>query len=135
MTTTDDFLRDIQKARRDFSPHLKYDPDSDCLFAYLRDVPFNRRRVNDIVNVYESIEDKEMAGCLIKGVRKLLEKWGSSVGIQIAKGGRVRASLVISACIEQQPRIIEELGGSKKIQRLFEAAKQEEFELCGAGKS
>ncbi len=123
---TDDLMRFVREAQPKFEVRLDYDADSDCLFAYMRDVEYFGRRVDDIVTIYEGVEDREMCGCVIKGVRSLLKKWGP-FGIDL-KGRRIRASLVIMAYVEQKPEIIDEFEPDQ-FRQLVETAREKEFVL------
>lgn len=123
-----DLLRFVREAKPKFIPRFEYDGESDCLFAYLRDVDYIRRRVDKVVTVYEAEDDGEMAGCVIKGVRKLLAE-ANPFGLEIGKGNKVRVSIVLFAYIEKHPAIMEKLG-SKNVRSFIETARNEELVLC-----
>jgi hypothetical protein len=61
------------KMAQGFEPRPYYSPDGDFLVFYLREDEAFAERVDDLLTVYRSLETRELVGCKIKGVRRLVE--------------------------------------------------------------
>jgi hypothetical protein len=109
------FLKD---AKPSFQPWAHYHKQADSLQVYVADLPTSRRRVDDILTVYET-PDGEFGGCMIKGVSTLLKECGGSLGFSISKGGKVKASLVIMAYVATHP---DSLTSAKNLSRVLKTA-------------
>jgi len=105
------FLKD---ARPSFEPWAHYHKQADSLQVYVADLPTNRKRVDDILTVYETPEG-EFGGCMIKGVSELLAKCSGNLGFTITKGGKVKASLVIMAYVVSHPESLNQGDRLKKV--------------------
>jgi hypothetical protein len=60
-----------------FRPVPHYFPTGDYVTYYVRDERCHSERVDDLLTVFLSDETKEMVGCKIKGVRRLLDAMGT----------------------------------------------------------
>ena len=98
----DDLLKNPGE-RCAFSPYTHYTRDGDCLHIYVSETEAIRRRVDDVLTVYESRKDGEFVGCLIKGVRRLLRDAEGGWGINIFKGEKLKASVVLLAYAGERP--------------------------------
>jgi len=56
-----------------FSPTPHYDPDSDSLSIFISDDESFRERIDELLTVYRSFRTKEVVGCHVKHVRKILD--------------------------------------------------------------
>jgi len=56
------------------APNVYHDPDGDCIEVLVSAEPFYAERIDDLVTVYYSEASEEIVGCLIKGIKKLLDK-------------------------------------------------------------
>jgi len=56
-----------------FSPTPHYDPDSDSLSIFVSDDESFRERIDELLTVYRSFRTKEVVGCHVKHVRKILD--------------------------------------------------------------
>lgn len=78
-----------------FQPAAHYDPDGDCIEVFFTDEPFVGERLDQWVTVYRQRGSREIAGSLIKGVRKLLARYpGFNIDVYDQK---VRLSHVLRA--------------------------------------
>lgn len=55
-------------------PAVYHDQDGDCIEVLVSAGPFYGERIDDLVTVYFSETTGEIVGCLIKGIKKLLDK-------------------------------------------------------------
>jgi len=81
-----------------FHPCARYGPEEDALMFYFRNDPDYAKRINSRVTVYLSMDDHEMVGCQIKGVKRVLDELGA-VDITI-KHGRVKLQIVLLALMD-----------------------------------
>jgi hypothetical protein len=63
-------IKEMQPNRFDraFGVHS---PSGDCIFAYFSPSPAFAVRVNDVLTVFRSLDDKSVVGCKIKGIQEL----------------------------------------------------------------
>ena len=64
----------LAEANPRFTPYAHYVKEADCLHFYARDVEMVGVRIDEVLTVFEGLKDREFAGCLIKGVRRLLRE-------------------------------------------------------------
>ena len=50
-----------------------YSEAGDCIFYHLEDVGYYAERIDDIVTLYKSDDDKRIVGFQIKGIKALME--------------------------------------------------------------
>lgn len=90
-------IEELEGRSPTFKPYSRYCRESDCLEFFIGGDDARAERVDAILTVYWSEHDEDaLTGCEIKGVRRLVDEAGA-VGIEIAKGGRLRLSALISA--------------------------------------
>lgn len=90
-------FKDIANRNPVFKPYSRYCRESDCLEFFVGGDDAHAERVDRVLTVYWSEEDDDaLMGCEIKGVRKLVEEAGA-VGVEIAKGGKLQLSALITA--------------------------------------
>jgi hypothetical protein len=75
MVSIEEFIRSNPPEK--FQPKPYYSKNGDALTFYFKDVPSYGDRIDSILTIYRSVENDEMVGCQIKGVRHILEKMGS----------------------------------------------------------
>lgn len=79
-------LIDSDDGSREYQP--VYLAEGDCLVYYSSDTPCHRVRLDGLVTVYVSDENpEEFVGCEIKGVRRMMEQYGS-FRIELGQPGR-----------------------------------------------
>jgi len=79
----EEFAAEVMKMTNvpeEFKPQAYYDPDGDCIEFFVSDDNFYAERIDELVTVYYSQENKgEIVGSLIKGIsrvcKKILEKY------------------------------------------------------------
>src|SRR5436853_6206745 len=97
MASLTEYLKGKKPGR--FQPHPHYSPEGDCLIFYFRNEDSYRKRIDNFVTVYLSMDKNELVGCQIKGVHRLLERMGS-FGVAIKnKKGEVELGLLFLACM------------------------------------
>jgi hypothetical protein len=69
-----DYLKD--KEPRGFEARPIYSADGDFITLYLKDEDSYAERVDELLTVYLSVENRSLVGCKIKGVRRLLKTLG-----------------------------------------------------------
>ena len=123
-----DFAAHLLKLAQDapaFRPVAVYDADGDCIEFLSRPDPFYAERVDDLVTVYRSQENRQIIGSLIKGIHPLLEK---HPGLRIeVQDGRVRLVHLIRAGLwasNLDPKDIL----SVTYRKLIEVAEESKFE-------
>ena len=71
-------------------PVAYHDPDGDCIEVLVEPGRFYSERIDDLVTVYYSEENEEIIGCLIKGIKRVLD---ANPKTQIViQAGRIRLS-------------------------------------------
>ena len=114
-----------------FQPHRRYCRESDCLEVFVGGDDAHAERVDSVLTVYWSENDADaLMGCEIKGVRKLVAEAGT-VGIEIAKDGKLRLSALITAYRGLYPANIP-VRSYDKLMRFAEQLQPLEFETSGA---
>jgi len=98
--TLDTFLTDAAPV---FEPYSVYIKDADCLHFYTRDVETVARRVDDVMTVYESRHDGHFAGCLVRGVKALVEQYAGQWGCQVYRDGKLEAKVALQAYASSRP--------------------------------
>lgn len=83
-------VMEICKDAKPEFPFAYFDPDGDCIEVLVGADPFYSERIDDLITVYYSEIDKEIIGCLIKGVKRILKK-NPKTKI-IVHAGRIRLS-------------------------------------------
>jgi len=73
-----------------FEPRPFYSPDGDFLTFFFREDDHYAERVDELLTVYLSMETKELVGCKIKGVRRILDTLGK-LGV-LVDGGEAKLS-------------------------------------------
>ena len=75
--TNDEYVKKVMEichiAKTEF-PTVYYDRDGDCIEALMKPDAYYAERIDDLVTVYCSEVNGDIIGCLIKGVKKVLEK-------------------------------------------------------------
>ncbi len=56
-----------------FEPCAYYGPEEDAVIFYFRNVPDYARRVSRWLTLYLAIDDDQLVGCQVKGVKRVLE--------------------------------------------------------------
>jgi hypothetical protein len=83
------------KTAKGFEPRPVYSPDGDFLTFYFRNDEAYAERVDEVLTVYRAIESRELVGCKIKGVRRLVENL-RNFGVSIAPDdGSIRLNLLV----------------------------------------
>ncbi len=106
------------KTAQGFEPRPYYSSDGDFLVFYLRDDEAFAERVDDLLTVYRSIKTKELVGCKIKGVLRLVQTL-RNFGVSIEPEDKsLRLSLLfLSAAFGKPPecrQYYEEMGRFSK---------------------
>jgi|GEM_PF-2550664 len=60
-----------------FKPTLQYSEDGDFITYFFRDVECFGERVDKLLTVYMSLDGKDLVGCKVKGVARILGELGS----------------------------------------------------------
>ncbi len=60
-----------------FQPEPWYNPDGDCIILQIADEAFVAQRVDEVLTVYDAVSDGRAIGFQIKGIRAMMEKFGS----------------------------------------------------------
>lgn len=115
----------LRNANPQFRPWMHYHQEADCLEIHVRPGPTIRRRVDNVMTVYETMHDGEFGGCLLKGVRVLLKQQGGNLGVTIAKGGKIKAKVVVLAYVAQHPEALE-----SHAQEIADVLRQPEMQSC-----
>lgn len=90
-------LAGLSNRTPNFQPYSRYCRESDCLEIFVGGDDACAERVDPVLTVYWSEEDHDaLMGCEIKGVRKLVQEAGA-IGVEIAKGGMLQLSALITA--------------------------------------
>ena len=71
-----DLLTSFEPPASEFQPCAYYGADEDALIFYFRPGRDYARRLNRLVTLYISLEDDELVGCQIEGVRSVLDELG-----------------------------------------------------------
>lgn len=119
-----------------FRPHSTYDKDGDCVEFLTKPGPFYGERIDDLVTVYRSQADNEIAGALIKGVKRFCEKLlvqYPGFGIEI-QDGKVKLACLFRAKAWATPKATDKLL-MITYRKLIEAAEaaEAETEMCEIG--
>ena len=61
----------LAEPKREFSPFAEYDADGDCIEFFTKPDPYFAERVDGLLTVYRSQENKEIIGAQIKRVTAL----------------------------------------------------------------
>ena len=69
-----DFLKEGLAQTGPFVPKPFYQPESDTLYFYGRDVPSYARRLNALLTVFLANDDDSLIGFKIKGVQRILTR-------------------------------------------------------------
>jgi hypothetical protein len=64
----------LAEPERNFSPFAEYDADGDCIEFFMKPDPFFAERIDGLLTVYRSQENKEIVGAQIKRVTALCEE-------------------------------------------------------------
>lgn len=83
-------VMEICKDSKTELPIVYYDPDGDCIEVLVKTEPFYSERIDDLVTVYYSEANEEIIGCLIKGIKKILDHDPKTQ--IIVHAGRIRLS-------------------------------------------
>jgi hypothetical protein len=106
------------KEAQGFEPRPYYSADGDFLVFYFREEEALGERVDELLTVYRGIGTKELVGCKIKGVRRLVEKLRSfGVWIESENNALRLGLLFLSAAVNQSPELqhyYEEMGRFSK---------------------
>jgi hypothetical protein len=81
MVSLTDFIKSNRPEK--FTPKPYYSQSGDALIFYFKGDPSYGERVDALLTVYRSMENGELVGCEIKGVRSILEKLGG-FGVNVA---------------------------------------------------
>lgn len=79
-----------------FKPRAIYIEAADCLQVYIHPGATVRRRVDDIMTFYEDPESKKLTGCMVKGVKRLVQELGG-FGIDVFDADGLRIKMVFWA--------------------------------------
>jgi hypothetical protein len=90
-----ELLKSFRPSNAAFSPCAYYGDEEDALIFYFRPGRDYARRLNSVVTLYISLDDDELIGCQIKGIRSVVEDLGS-FNIEVSHG-RVSLSVLIMA--------------------------------------
>jgi len=80
-----DFLKQNSPSGK-FKPHAFYSEASDSLTFYFSDEPDYAERLHSRVTVFYSMKDRQLVGCRIKNVKRVLDDVGS-FPVEINHGG------------------------------------------------
>ena len=89
---------DSYKAAAEFRPCAYYGQEEDALLFYFRNDADYAKRISGRVTVYLSMDDHELVGCQIKGVRRVLDELGE-LDLTI-KHGKIKLQIVLLAFME-----------------------------------
>ena len=84
-----------------FSPVAYYEPEEDALTFYFRSDPDYAKRIDDLLTVYLSLENDQLVGCRLKGIRRIVEDIGD-FGVRLTDS-RVPLRLVFLALLSSVP--------------------------------
>jgi hypothetical protein len=109
-----------------------YIPSGDSVHFYTRNVPTVAVRIDEWCTIFEGVDDGEFAGCALKGVRKLLDRFKGTVGVEIRRKGKLPAQVVFFAYLaEAKSEALKRFAGQSTAE-VLEVGKQE-LELCAGG--
>jgi len=93
-TNLTDFMQELEATKPgSFSPGAYYyGHEEDSLTLYLRNEESYSHRLNNLVTVFLSLENQELVGCQVKGLRRKLLSDGSFC-IAIHQGGKLQLGL------------------------------------------
>jgi hypothetical protein len=117
-------LVNTYKAAAEFQPCAYYGPEEDALMFYFRSDPDYAKRINSRVTVYLSMDDHELVGCQIKGVRRVLEEL-DELGLTI-KHGAIKLHIVLLAIMDQ---MVEQEETREVYREVFKKAKETDVEF------
>jgi len=90
-------LDEFANRKPTFKPHARYRRESDCLEIFIGGDDAYAERVDDVLTVYWSEDQHDsLMGCEINGVRALVRA-AETVGIEIARDGKLQLSALLAA--------------------------------------
>jgi hypothetical protein len=117
-------LIDSFKQASVFRPCAYYGQEEDALTFYFRKDADYAKRINARVTVYLSMDDNELVGCQIKGVRRVLDELGE-LDLTI-KHGRIKLQVVLLAFME---RMLEQEETRTVYREVYRKATESDIEL------
>ena len=127
--SNEEYAKKVLEVCKDAKPELPFayhDPDGDCIEVLVGADPFYSERIDDLVTVYYSETNREIIGCLIKGVKRILDNDPKTQ--IIVHAGRIRLSdFFLLGFLTQKSADL------RMYQKLRECVEQYhmEAELCG----
>ena len=123
---SDDLIRfiDSYKPAAEFRPCAYYGQEEDALMFYFRKDADYAKRINARVTVYLSMDDNELVGCQIKGVRRVLDELGE-LNLTI-KHGKIKLQIVLLAFME---RMLEQEETRSVYREVYKKATEADVEL------
>jgi len=99
-----------QDMAKEFSPYVELNEQADALTAYFKSDADYSKRLTDHVTLYLSLDNDELIGCRIKGVRGILKDLPNYLSVD---HDRVRLSVMflpyVSAASEEEREMLKKL--------------------------